>query len=156
MKRDEAKRRGELLASYGADPARWPAAEQKLASGMTGGEAENAAEAGKIDRLLDLATRPALPPGAESRLMQHIAASPGRAPVVVLRPAPLKLRRTLQWLAALPLAASLALGVYLGAEGSLDAFLPSAITGSLASAEDDAGDLTGLDDAEVYAEENLT
>jgi hypothetical protein len=58
--------------------------------------------------------------------------------------------------AALPLAASLALGVYLGAIGQLDFMLPSAITGSIASNDEIPDELGGVGEADAYAEESLT
>jgi len=110
----------------------------------------------EIDRVLGLASRPELPAGAAARLMARIAAEEQESRVVVLpqRPAP---RRTIQRLAAaLPLAASLALGIYLGAKGSLDFMLPSAITGGVALNDDAPDDLGGVGEADAYAEENLS
>ena len=54
------------------------------------------------------------------------------------------------------MAASLALGIYLGAKGSLDFMLPSAITGGVALNDDPPDDLGGVGEADIYAEESLT
>jgi hypothetical protein len=62
----------------------------------------------------------------------------------------------LRYAAALPLAASLALGVYLGARGTLDFMMPSAITGSVAQTEDVPDELGGVGEADAYAEESLS
>ncbi len=88
-----------VLEAYGADPAKWPKDERAALLAIA--RAEDFAEARAIDQMLGLATRPPLPPDFEARMM-------ARLPSNVV---PFKLR----WTAALPLAASLALGIYLGA-----------------------------------------
>ena len=55
----------------------------------------------------------------------------------------------------MPLAASLALGVWLGANGKMDFIMPSAITGGVALNDDgEVDDLGGVGDA--YAEAGTT
>ncbi|MFM8745068.1 MAG: hypothetical protein ACKOED_00135 [Aestuariivirga sp.] len=105
----------------------------------------------ELRRVLSLATRPETPPEAMGRLMARIAAEPQAAKVAILAPRP----RRMGWsLAALPLAASLLLGVYLGAKGQLDFMLPTAITGGIAPGENVIiDDLGGMGDA---AAENLS
>src|SRR5918994_6577280 len=70
---DEARRRLEaVLAVYGADPARWPAADrQRLERFIAAGElpANETAEAREIDALLDRASRPVPLAGAAERLL---------------------------------------------------------------------------------------
>lgn len=152
MEHGKDPRLDQIFASYGADRARWPASERSLVD--EGGEA--AREAHEIDQLLSLASTPALPEGAASRLMQRIA-EPQTAQVIAFPPAPRRTRGTLFRLAtAVPLAASLALGIYLGAKGSLDFMLPSAITGGVALNDDPPDDLGGVGEADIYAEESLT
>lgn len=133
-----------VLASYGADPARWPAAERAdlLPHLETAGAALD--EARLIDRLLDLAEAPALEAGFEKRLMARIArpAAPASFP--------------LGWAVALPLAASLALGVYLGAMGELDSLLPQAVTGDVATVDDDDSDVSGVTEAIDYSGDQLS
>ena len=55
----------------------------------------------------------------------------------------------------LPLAAALALGIYLGSKDTFDAYLPDAITDGMADMSDSMPS-TGLDDAESYAEGDVT
>lgn len=118
------------------------------------------AEEQEIDKLLRLASDPALPEGAMARLMARIAEEPQEAKVVAFpaRPpaAPPARRSLLRYAAALPLAASLALGVYLGAQGTLDFMLPSAITGGVALNDDAPDELGGVGEAVAYAAENLS
>lgn len=113
-------------------------------------------EDAEIDRVLSLASVPDVPPGAIDRLMARIdVAETGNVLLFRPRPAPPRLR-AFRYAAALPLAASLALGIYLGAQGTLDFAFPSAVTGSIASTEDTVDDLGGVGEAEQYAEDNLS
>lgn len=132
-----------VLASYGADPARWPAGERAQLLPHLEAASEALEEARLIDRLLDLAPAPVLDARPESRLMARI----GRRAAVARFP--------FGWTAALPLAASLALGVYLGAMGALDSLLPSAITDDVAAVSDDDGDLSGATEATDYSEDQV-
>jgi len=125
---------------------------------MTAGkdtEAEPHADGARgIDAVLRLASDPPLAQGAAERLMARIAQEPQEARVVAL---PLRGRSRpglFRYAAALPLAASLALGIYLGAMGTLDFMMPSAITGNVALNDDVADDLGGVGEAEAYAEES--
>lgn len=99
----------------------------------------------ELDRLLALATRPEVPKGAEARLMARLAAAEAGENVVALTPRP---RRLVPWLSALPLAASLACGIYLGASGLADPYISTTTT---ASAMDDAA-TPGLDDMVAISE----
>ncbi len=136
------KRLFAVLASYGADPARWPAAERAALLPYLAEAAEASKDARRIDRLLDLAPFHSLPLGLEARLLARIRT-----------PAPA--RFDLGWSAALPLVASLALGVYLGATGALDDLLPSVVTDDIAVVDDD-GDSSGATEATDYSEEQLS
>ena len=102
-----------------------------------------------------------VPPAADAgRLMARIAQEaqePVAAKIIGFAPRPRSAaRRVLRFAAALPLAASLALGVYLGAKGTLDFMLPSAITGGVATNEDLPDELGGVGEADAYAEETLS
>jgi len=109
----------------------------------------------EVDSVLRLASQPELPSGATGRLMTRIAAD-GEDNVVLFRPRKVGPRPgLLRYAAALPLAASLALGIYLGAKGDLDFAFPSVVTGAVASADDTIDDLGGVGEAEQYAEDNL-
>jgi hypothetical protein len=110
----------------------------------------------EVGKVLRLASRPGLPEGASARLLARIAAEPQVArPIALPVRGPIR-RSPLRYAAALPLAASLALGVYLGAQGSLDFMLPSAITGDVAQGEDVVDELGGVGEAEAYAEESFS
>ena len=109
----------------------------------------------EADRLLAFATVPDLPPGAVERLLARIEAT-RTDNVVLFRPAAPRRSAVFRYAAALPLAASLALGIYLGARGTLDFALPAAVTGDVASADDPAPDFSGLGEAEQYVEDNLS
>lgn len=114
------------------------------------------AEQREVDKVLRLASDPAMPAGAMDRLMARVAAERQQAQVIAMpqrapvRPSPLR------YAAALPLAASLLLGVYLGAQGTLDFMLPKAITGDIAQYEEEPDELGGVGEAQAYAEENLS
>lgn len=144
----------ELLAAYGADPRRWPAAERHLATQQAPGRSAAAA----VDDVLARATQPEVPEGARQRLAERLSAATG--PVRVYRRDESREGGSwsLSWLAGLPLAASLALGIYLGAGGTLDSILPSAITGATVTADsgDDPGDFSGISDAETDAAGSLS
>ena len=107
----------------------------------------------RLDRVLAAATNPELPAGAMQRLLARLEED-DRVVALPLRnaaPAPV-----LRWTAALPLAASLALGIYLGAMGALDAFLPETVTGESAAGDEENADLSGVSEAEAYAEEDVS
>lgn len=114
----------------------------------------HAEDARAIDAVLRLASDPPLPEGATERLLARIAEEPQEARVVALPQRPRTRPGLFRYAAAVPLAASLALGVYFGAKGTLDFMLPSAITGSVALNDDVPDDLGGVGEAEAYAEEN--
>lgn len=140
-----------LLASYGADRNRWVSAGY----GMGGqGTPEMESEAQSIDSLLDLASTPDVSEGAVARLLDQlpVASSSNVTPFLAGRPR----RSSFMRYATLPLAASLALGVYLGAQGSLDVAFPTSITGTVALGDDSAEDLGGVGDLDAYAEDSVT
>jgi hypothetical protein len=154
MENGKDTRLDQLFASYGADRARWPEAERLRDSGERG-LAE--ADAKAIDRLLSLASAVAPPADAMSRLMSRIAEEPQGARVIAFSGGSVRPRsRIFRYGAAIPLAASLALGVYLGAAGSLDFMLPTSITGGVALNDEVPDDLGGVGEADAYAEESLT
>lgn len=110
-----------------------------------------------IDAVLGLATAPEVPAGAMDRLMARIAEEPQDLKVVAFTPRLQQSRSIWRLAAAVPLAASLALGVYLGAQGKMDVLMPNAITGGVALNDDvQLDDLGGVGDAEAYAQEGTT
>ncbi len=105
-----------------------------------------------LARLLKRATDPAIPEGAETRLMAAIQLAEQQSNVVEFEPRP----RFQRWAVGLPLAASLALGIYLGANGTLDSYMPDSIIGQSLADTSDSEPTSGLDDVESYAEGDLT
>jgi hypothetical protein len=105
-----------------------------------------------LEKLLKRATDPAIPEGAEGRLIAAILAVEQQSNVVTFQPRP-KLQR---WAVGLPLAASLALGIYLGSKDTFDTYLPDSIMGGTFADTSESGPSTGLDEAESYAEGELT
>ena len=114
----------------------------------------------ELDALLAHATVPVLPEGARQRLLDRAgrggdaAASnviPFRRPVS----APVHAPSRLGWLAGLPLAASLALGIYLGAGGTFDGLLPATAYDIIAGGSTD-DTITGIEDVESYTEDSLS
>lgn len=151
MEQADNNRRAALLASYGADRSRWPATERGLEGPVPAG-AE--AEARAVDHLRALASAPLERPDALARLMARIDERP-TAEVILFAPR----RRSwslLRYAAAVPLAASLLLGAYLGASGSFDFMLPSSVTGGVALNDDAPDDLGGVDDVVAIAQDGLT
>ena len=141
----------DFLASYGAGRSRWPA-EARSALGRGSPQAE--AEALQIDRFLDLASQPTVPEGSLARLLDQLPDA-ATAEIVAFRPR-LKGKSPFLRYAALPLAASLALGIYLGAQGDLDVAFPAAITGTVAQGDDVEDDLGGVGELDAYAMDNIT
>lgn len=108
----------------------------------------------ELDKLLAMAARPVVPRGAEARLMAAIDGA-SRNTVVAFRPRQVPARSKLPWLTAIPLAASLAFGLWLGLAGVGNSLLPSSLGGdSVASVDLDFP--TGIDEAEAMVEDNRT
>ncbi|MFT3672659.1 hypothetical protein [Aestuariivirga sp.] len=117
----------------------------------------------ELDQLLAHASAPPLPDAARGRLLQRLAEEEAKRPssnVVSLTEA--RARRAAQqapssgrlgWLAGLPLAASLALGIYLGAGGTFDGYLTTSAYDLIAGNTSDTT-LTGIEDMESYTEES--
>jgi hypothetical protein len=102
----------------------------------------------ELDALLAKASRPQLPLGAKGRLLTAIAQDK------ILAEAPSN-RSKLGWLAGLPLAASLAFGLYLGSAGVEGSVLPSFAQDLLAETVlDDT--YSGIEDVEALTEESLS
>ena len=118
-----------VLAAYGADPARWPEGDRELAFLLPGADLAGPLEdARNLDAALARATRPVPPAGAAERIITAIGDARGVvAPFARHRRARPQARRASRpgRLAALTaLAASLALGLYLGASGRMDWLTP--------------------------------
>jgi hypothetical protein len=105
-----------------------------------------------LEKLLKRATDPAVPDGAEARLMLAIRSVGQQVNVVPFHPRP----GMQGWTMGLPLAAALALGIYLGSKDTFDAYLPEVIIAGVSADMADSMPTTGLDDAESYAEGDVT
>jgi hypothetical protein len=117
----------------------------------------NRSEDRETRAVLALASTPEIPSGAMDRVMARIADEPQDARIVQFVPRPRAARPFWRYATAVPLAASLALGVWLGANGKVDFIMPSAITGGVALNDDGAvDDLGGVGDVTAYAEESTT
>lgn len=110
----------------------------------------------ELDQLLGLATKPEAATGAASRAAARAFAQEGMSNVVALTPRhkPVAAKSTLSWLVALPLAASLAAGIYLGALGSGSYLLPESLGGGALTEEDAV--LSGVEDMEDLTDEDVS
>jgi len=124
MTENDKQRLKLVLEAYGADPARWPEADRHLAA-AAGSPGLRRAKA--IDAVLTAATAPQAPAGLASR----IAASAVAQTSNVVAFAPRSARKLPYWPAAAALAASLAIGIYLGATSPGDMFFPATGTAAL-------------------------
>lgn len=130
-----------VLEAYGADPARWPTPDQRLTELLASSEPDIEAalkEARAVDRALALTTLPTPPAGAHRRVVAMADKLPGgdaSAKLVPIRPArrqpgPDRLSVPSRLTAISALAASLALGLYLGATGLSQGLMPALVTGN--------------------------
>lgn len=104
----------------------------------------NRSEGNEIDAVLARASRPAVPLGAVERMLSGLPARSGAATLVPLaRP---KRPTAVPWPAFAALAASFALGIYLGAMGAGDLLWPVESV--------DAASAVGLGEAEAYLGED--
>jgi hypothetical protein len=87
---------------------------------MANNEEKNELDDHELDQLLKLASHPKPIANFELRLMQKIAIDLPSENVVAFS----KRHKTSLWLAAVPLAASLAIGIWLGANDTVPSFLP--------------------------------
>lgn len=111
----------------------------------------------ELDTLLAAASAPPVPLGAKTRMLARLAADTAGNDAALPPPSPSRSR--LGWLAGLPLAASLALGIYLGAAGTASDFVPfgtATATASAAASDSDSDTGSGIDDALDFSEDSLT
>lgn len=124
-----------VLAAYGSDPARWPEGDRELAPLLTAPDADLSAslkDARSLDSALAHASRPVPPTAAMDRLVarirdEAITEAPDNVVAFSRRGATLAAPRTAlsgRLAIATSLAASLALGIYLGASGQIDWLTP--------------------------------
>ncbi|WP_119393019.1 hypothetical protein [Taklimakanibacter lacteus] len=144
-------RLAEVLAAYGADPARWPAAERARLQAAIQSEPQLLAEAREIDLVLAKAAAPVIPAGAASRLLARAGQARPALNVVPFDPARRgqgqRQRSIWSWGAAAALAASFACGIFLGTTN-----FAARLGDSEVVEIDDPIVLTGIDDATVLLE----
>lgn len=122
----DRQRLATLLAAYGADPARWPAADRERLARHLEDAGPDVAEARAMDSALAASADPTPPPQARDRLMARVQAMPRATPaaspaaVIPLTPRRSRMAAAPAWLA---LAASLALGFWIGSLGLVDGLL---------------------------------
>jgi hypothetical protein len=107
----------------------------------------------ELDQLLGHASTPLLPDGAAKRA----AARALGENVVAFKPKAVAANQntsTIRWLAALPLAASLAIGIYLGTLGSGSYVLPESLAGGATAYEDAV--VSGVEDMEDLTDEDVS
>ncbi len=139
MDSKQRARLAELAEAFGADPARWPPGDRGLAALA---DPADLADAREIDAVLAHARMPSIDPAARMAAMSRImtAAPGGRA-----SPSPRSARIWGAWApAATALAASFALGIYLGSAGLVDDLIPSLTSQDTAMIQD--VDVTGVSD----------
>ena len=133
-------RLAELAEAFGADPARWPPEEHRLAALA---EAGDLTEAREIDAILAHAGTPSIDQAKRMAAMSRIMTATS-APGLATRPRPSRVWGA--WApAATALAASFALGIYLGSAGLVDDLMPS-FSGNLDTAMLQDIDVTGVSD----------
>jgi hypothetical protein len=137
-------RLAEVLAAYGADPARWPSSERDRLRPLLDKEPGLLAEASEIDRVLAKAIPPAPSTHGKAQLLARIAQEKQTVNVVPFEPVRTRPRPSIwSWGTAAALAASFAFGIFLGGNTNFGNFR----TDSDVVEIDDPIVLTGIDDA---------
>jgi hypothetical protein len=107
----------------------------------------------ELDQLLKAVRQPGLPKGFADRLQAKLDA-PASAQIIGF-PKRTEAAKTRLWLSALPLAASLAIGLYWGAVGTLPESL-SNLTNTVLASNDDATWSIGIEDTELFLNGELS
>ena len=109
----------------------------------------------ELDQMLSLASNPEVPADFATKIATKIQPPVEASAEILLFKPRVQSVPPQRWLMAVPLAASLVLGVWLGAAGKGTSFLWSATT-ELTASSDDIGASTGIDDAETLSDEGVT
>jgi hypothetical protein len=145
-------RLAEILAAYGADPARWPAAERDRLMPHVEDTPDLKTlliEAREIDQVLARAKAPAVPAGAAARLLARAGQKKPEATLIPFDRARARPRPSIwSWGAAAALAASFGLGIFLGTTN-----FAARLGDSDVVEIDDPIVLTGIDDAPALLED---
>jgi hypothetical protein len=129
-----------LVEAFGPDPARWPSEERHLAALAS---AADLGEAREIDAILAHAAKPSIDEARRKAAMSRIVMAASGAKAVSV---PRSRRAWSAWApAATALAASFALGIYLGSAGLVDDLMPSLSTSQDTAMLQDI-DVTGVYD----------
>lgn len=137
-------RLAEVLAAYGADPARWPASERDRLQPLLDREPGLLTEASEIDRVLAKTVPPAPSAPGKAQLLARIAQEKPKVNVVPFERARAKPRPSIwSWGTAAALAASFAFGIFLGGNTNFGSFRSDSGVVEI----DDPIQLTGIDDA---------
>jgi hypothetical protein len=137
-------RLAEVLAAYGADPARWPSSERDQLQPLLDKEPGLLAEASEIDRVLAKAIPPAPSVQGKAQLLARIAREKQTVNVVPLERVRTRPRPSIwSWGTAAALAASFAFGIFLGGNTNFGNFRADSDVVEI----DDPIVLTGIDDA---------
>ncbi|MEO1160481.1 MAG: hypothetical protein AAFW74_08495 [Pseudomonadota bacterium] len=149
-------RLAEVLAAYGRNPLRWPEADRvRFANLLREPELlpeDLSADADQLDKLLDTATAAAIaePEGARERLLSAVAAELATAGPALMHGGKSRWQqsgfRPQQLLVAGTLAASVMLGVFVGAGTDAGTILADSL--QLPAATDDVLDVVLLDDGD--------
>jgi hypothetical protein len=141
MDGERSDRQARLIEAYGVDRTRWP----KDGQGADGDALPGFAEAREIDTILAHAGNPAPEAAARAAALARIMAATGASGRRVN--GALGARRSWNaWApAATALAASFALGIYLGAAGIVDNYMPTGSFGTDTAMIQDI-DVTGVSD----------
>lgn len=109
----------------------------------------------ELDFLLAMAKQPELPPGFADRLQSKLQVEPASNVIAFPQKQQHTTLRRGYWLSAIPLAASLAAGIYLGAMAELPAML-SGLEDAVASLSSDTGLDLGIEDTESFLNGELS
>lgn len=109
----------------------------------------------ELDALLKAASQPPLPRGFADRLQAKLD-QPASGNVIAFpqRKTP-DIKSAKLWLSAIPLAASLAIGLYLGAQGNMSESLTGLSASLVSDASDSLFDL-GIEDTESFVNGELS
>jgi hypothetical protein len=107
----------------------------------------------ELDSLLASVKPPALPAGFAARLQAKLDSSPTAQ--IIAFPKASAAPKSRMWLSAIPLAASLALGLYWGAVGTVPDAL-SSIGNTVLASSDDASWSIGIEDTESFLNGDLS
>jgi hypothetical protein len=117
--------------------------------------ANNLVTDAELDAMLKAATQPTLPRGFAERLQAKLEQPTASNVIAFPQKKTLPVKSPKLWLSAIPLAASLAIGIYLGAQGNMAESLNGLSTSLVADATDSAIDI-GIEDTESFINGELS